>query len=130
MGTSERNRILVVDDDEALGRMLAACLELSGYQVDTQTHGAAALQAATERQPDLVILDLRLPDMSGFDVCKELRRLFHPWEVPILMLTGVDQPLAQLRGFACGADAYLIKPTASDELLRTVALLLGELELA
>ncbi len=130
MGQSGSNRILVIDDDTTFVNLLAIRLESVGYEVEIQTDGATALQAATERQPDLVILDLRLPGMSGFDVCKELRRSFHPWEVPILMLTGVDQPLAQLRGFACGADAYLTKPCDSTELFKTVAFLLGQFELS
>lgn len=130
MDQGARNRILLVDDDEPLAAILATRLRTSGFDVEVQLNGASALQAASERHPDLVVLDLRLPDMSGFDVCKELRRLFHPWEVPILMLTAVDQPLAQLKGFACGADAYLTKPCDSTELLKTIAMLLGQLELA
>lgn len=130
MDTQGRNRILVVDDDTTFVNLLAIRLESVGYEVEIATSGTSAIQAATERTPGLVILDLRLPDRSGFDVCKELRRVFHPWEVPIVMLTGMDQPLAQLRGFACGADAYLTKPCDSTELFKTVALLLGQFELS
>ena len=130
MGEAGRNRILIIDDDVAFVNLLAMRLESVGYEAEAQTTGAAALQAATERHPDLVILDLRLPDMSGFDVCKELRRIFHPWDVPILVLTGVDEPIAQLRGFACGADAYLTKPCDSTELFKTIAMLLGQVELS
>jgi DNA-binding response OmpR family regulator len=129
MGQTGRNRVLVIDDDTTFANLLTIRLESVGYEVEITTDGTTALQAATERHPDLVILDLRLPDMSGFDVCKELRRIFHPWEVPILMLSDVDQPIAQLRGFACGADAYLTKPFDSTELFKTVALLLGQFEL-
>lgn len=130
MDQGRRDRILIVDDDETLATLLAARLRSSGFEVEIQLNGLSALQAASLRHPDLVILDLQLPDRSGFDVCKDLRRLFHPWDVPIVMLTAVDQPLAQLKGFACGADAYLTKPCDSTELLKTVAMLLGQLELA
>ncbi len=130
MGQTGGNRILVIDDDTTFANLLAIRLESVGYEVEIQTSGTAALQAAAERTPNLVILDLRLPDMSGFDVCKELRQSFHPWEVPILMLTGVDEPLAQLRGFACGADAYLTKPCDATELFKTIAMLLGQFELS
>lgn len=130
MGEAGRNRILVIDDEAMFANLLARHLQAVGYEAEVQTTGAAALQAATERHPDLVILDLRLPDMDGFEVCKELRRIFHPWEVPILMLTAIDQPISQLRGFACGADAYLTKPCDTTELFKTIALLFGHFELS
>lgn len=130
MHQGRRDRILIVDNDETLAATLSARLRSFGFEAEIQLDGLSALQAAGLRHPDLVILDLRLPDMSGFEVCKDLRRLFHPWDVPIVMLTDVDQPLAQLKGFACGADAYLPKPYDPTELLKTVAMLLGQLELA
>jgi two-component system phosphate regulon response regulator PhoB len=121
-----RKRLLVVEDEEALARLLKWHLETVGFDVATVTTGAEALRLAAEQQPDLVILDLRLPDMHGYDVARQLRKLFHPWVVPILMLTGMDQPIDQLRGFAHGADAYLTKPYEPAEVLRIVGLLVGE----
>ncbi|MBI4598000.1 MAG: response regulator, partial [Candidatus Omnitrophica bacterium] len=87
--------------------------------------GKAAISWAVEHQPDLVILDLVLPDMDGHKVCQELRRLYSFWALPVLILTAKNQPIDQLRGFAHGADAYMTKPFESGELLRTVALLVG-----
>ena len=125
MGTSKRSRILVIEDDAAMARLLRALLECAGHEVQTQGSGSAALTDAAEMTPDLVILDLGLPDMNGYEVCRQLRQQFQPWSLPILMFTGMDKPVDQLRGFAFGADAYLTKPCEPEELLKTVALLLG-----
>lgn len=124
--TGPRKRILVVEDDEPLAELMKLKLESEGFEVTTQHRGAAALGYAAEHPLDLVILDLKLPDINGYEVAKELRKLYHPWVLPLIMLTGMDRPADQLRGFANGADAYLTKPYEPDELMRTIALLLGE----
>ena len=126
MDGARRKQILVVEDEEALARYLKWELESVGFEAQTVLLGKAGLQYAAEHQVDLVILDLRLPDIHGYQVAQELRKLYHPWAVPILMLTAMDQPIDQLRGFAHGAEAYLTKPCESSELLKTVGLLLGE----
>lgn len=125
MRTSKQGRILVIEDDAAMARLLRVLLECAGYQVRAENSGAAALTEAAETPADLVILDLGLPDMNGYEVCRQLRQRFQPWSLPILMFTGMDKPVDQLRGFAFGADAYLTKPCEPEELLKTVALLLG-----
>lgn len=122
----QRRRILVIEDDEALASSLQRLLELEGFEVQVQHAGNSAVLQAAERQPDLVILDLRLPDLHGYRVCEELRKLYHSWVIPVVMLTGMDAPIDKLRGFAHGADAYLTKPCDRDELIRTVRQLLGE----
>ena len=119
-------RIMIVEDDEPLAHLIKMSLEAEGFEVEVQTDGVPALRYAADHPLDLVILDLKLPDISGFDVAKQLRRLYHPWVLPLLMLTGLDKPADQLRGFAHGADAYLTKPYEPDELLKTINLLLGE----
>ena len=124
MMAESHQQILVVEDEEAQARLLKLLLESAGYDVQTEGRGSAALSFAAEHRPDLVILDLRLPDMGGYEVCQRLRKLFHPWPVPTVMLTAMDKPIDQLRGFAHGADAYLTKPCESDELLKTIASLL------
>ena len=121
-----RKSILVVEDEPHVAKMIARRLELSGYEVHIEGTGQGALVYLAEHQPDLVTLDLRLPDLSGLEVCKHLRQHYGSWAMPVLMLTALDQPIDQLRGFAHGADAYLTKPFESDELVETVALLLGE----
>jgi len=126
MDTPRRKRVLIVEDEEALSRLMRWQLESVGFEVKTETHGATALAFAAEHRPDLVILDLRLPDIHGYEVCRQLRKVYHPWIVPILMVTAMDKPIDQVRGYAHGADAYLTKPYEEAELLRTVTLLLGE----
>ena len=121
----QRERILAIEDDAAMSRLLRALLEGAGYEVRTEGSGAAGLTGVVDTPPDLVILDLGLPDMNGYEVCRQLRQRFNPWSLPILMFTGMDKPVDQLRGFAFGADAYLTKPCDPEELLKTVALLLG-----
>lgn len=117
-------RILIVEDNEALARGLRLQLEERGFQVHTESLGSKALGFVAEHPVDLVILDVKLPDMSGYDVCKQLRRISQPWMIPVLILTAMKEPVDQLRGFAHGADAYLTKPFEISELLKTISLLL------
>lgn len=110
MVTAERKHVLVVDDETKIAGLLKAYLESSGYAVDTQETGLAALDAVREHQPDLVILDLKLPDISGYEVSDQLRQVYNHEQLPILMLTSMDRPEDRERGFEHGADAYLSKP--------------------
>lgn len=121
-----QKRILVVDDESRICRLLKQYLECYGYAVETAESGERALVRALESRPDLVVLDLRLPDRHGFEVCQQLRKHYHPWAVPILMLTAMDRPADQLRGFAFGADAYMRKPFVLEEVRKTISLLLGQ----
>jgi len=119
-----RKMILIVEDEEKIATLIAAQLELVGYDVHTEGQGRPALEYAAEHRPDLVVLDLRLPDIDGYTVCKELRRLYHSWTVPVVMVTGLDQPIDQVRGFAHGADAYMTKPFDLGELVEVITTLL------
>ena len=119
-----KDRILVVEDDVQLCRMLSRILENGGYAVRTVSCGSAALQDVEREPPDLVILDVKLPDIDGYKVCQHLREAYRGAGPKILMLTAMNQPVDQLRGFAHGADAYLVKPCEPMELLRTVGVLL------
>jgi len=119
-----RARILVVEDEEALARLLKSHLERAGYDVHVEHKGKPALVFAAEHRTDLVVLDLMLPDMSGYNVCVELRKLYHPWILPVVMLTALNQPKHQLLGFSHGARAYLTKPVQAIELLDTIAVML------
>lgn len=118
--------ILIVEDEETLARTVKMRLESLGYEVHTETYGRLGINYASEHRLDLVILDVNLPDINGYQVARELRKIYHPWVLPILMLTIKNEPVDQLRGFAHGADAYLTKPFDSGELFQTVALLTGQ----
>lgn len=123
MGTQQK-QILLVDDDEALARLVKSRLESVGFKVQVEGSGKSAMSCVVEHRLDLIILDINLPDMNGYQVARELRRISLPWTLPpILMLTVRDAPMDQLRGFAHGADAYLTKPFDSTELFETVTLL-------
>lgn len=127
METKRRERILIVEDDEDVAKVLKGRLEREGYETLAKGTGKAALSYAADHRPDLVVLDVGLPDISGLEVAKRLRKIYLPWTVPILMLTARDQPVDKLYGFAHGADSYLTKPYDAAELCQTVKLLLGEL---
>ena len=126
MAAQHEGLILVVEDEPSVGKLLQQHLEWVGYTTVHVASGKAALIYAAERRPNLVILDLRLPDMGGYEVCRQLRRLYHASVLPVVMLTAMAQPVDQVRGFAHGADAYLTKPYDAEELLKTVEVLLGQ----
>lgn len=126
MTEGKRKHILIVDDSLEIGELLKERLMVEGFEVHVETHGSPALLYASEHMPDLAILDLNLPDMSGYDVCRELRRLSRPWTVPVVMLTGMARPSDKLKGFASGSDVYLTKPVDTNDLIRTVAGLLDD----
>jgi two-component system KDP operon response regulator KdpE len=117
-------RILVVDDEPALRRTLQANLGARGYDVTAAETGEAALQQAGVQLPDLVILDLMLPGLSGLDVCRALRAAS---AVPILVLSARGEEQTKVQALDLGADDYLTKPFGMDELLARVRALLRRL---
>src|SRR5688500_4905071 len=100
-------KILVVDDDPHILSILGRGLRFEGYEVEVAADGGAALRAARFQLPDLIILDVMLPDISGVDLCKRFRREGH---MPILMLTARDAIEDRIQGLDSGADDYLVKP--------------------
>lgn len=120
-------KILVVDDEAILLDTLRYNLSKAGHQVHTAADGAAALRLAREDPPDLVILDVMLPQMDGFEVCRILRQGSN---VPILMLTARDEELDRVLGLELGADDYLTKPFSMRELLARVKAMLRRSELS
>lgn len=116
--------ILLIEDEGDAAALLTMRLQAEGFQVHVEDTGGAALRYAAEHRPDLVILDLKLPDMSGYDVCLKLRQVWRPAAVPILMLTARGQSIDRWVGFAHGADAYLTKPYEPSELLLVIEQLL------
>ncbi|HLZ09449.1 MAG TPA: response regulator transcription factor [Chloroflexota bacterium] len=116
-----KERILVVDDDAAITAALRRSLSFEGYNVDVAHDGEEGLREARDRVPDLVILDVLMPGIDGFEFCRRMRSSD---DTPILMLTARDDIADRVRGLDAGADDYLVKPFASDELLARVRALL------
>jgi DNA-binding response OmpR family regulator len=110
-------RILVVEDDPALSQILRDNLLFEGFEVDCVSDGSLALERCAASAPDLVVLDITLPGLSGFEVCRELHQRGH---IPVLMLTARVQKADKIRGLELGADDYITKPFDLDEFLARV----------
>ena len=114
--------LLLVDDDDNLRSMLEAALSHHGFEVTAFENGRKALDAAPEVDPDLIVLDVMMPDLDGFEVCRRLRSEGN--KVPVLFLTARDTVEDKVRGLTLGGDDYLVKPFSLEELVaRTQALL-------
>jgi len=112
------DRILVVEDEARIASFISRGLRLEGYQVDVAPNGETALDKAFDNPPDLIILDLMLPDIGGLEVCRQLRAAGA--DEPVLMLTAKDAISDRVAGLDAGADDYLVKPFALDELLARI----------
>jgi two-component system phosphate regulon response regulator PhoB len=120
-------RVLVVDDEKDIVALVAYHLAKAGYRVSTASTGTEALQAAREERPALVVLDLMLPGMSGFEVLEQLRAAENTREVAVLMLTARREEADRIRGLSLGADDYLAKPFSPQELVLRVGAILRRL---
>ena len=107
-------RILIVEDEKKIARFLELELQHEGYEVQTAGDGRTGLSLALSWEPDLMILDLMLPGLSGIEVCRRLR---HDSDLPIIMLTAKDDVSDKVMGLDMGADDYMTKPFAIEELL-------------
>ena len=121
------HRILVVDDEPDITALVAYHLARAGYRVSTAANGTEALKLARTERPDLIILDLMLPGVSGYDVLAELRRLDETRDVGVILLTARREEVDRIRGLTLGADDYLTKPFSPAELSLRVAALLRRL---
>jgi len=116
-----RTKIMVVDDDKGILEILRYNLEKEGYQFIGSTTGSQALEMAYEEKPDLIILDIMLPGISGLEVCRILRNNL---DVPIIMLTAKAEEIDKIVGLELGADDYITKPFSMRELQARVKSLL------
>lgn len=119
MRTNPTSIVLVVEDNEDLAFGLSKSLEEAGYDVDVATDGTSAIEKAIAIKPSLVVLDLMLPDMSGYDVLKALRRAHI--DAPVIILTAKGAETDKLHGFRLGADDYVTKPFSVSEVLARVS---------
>ena len=118
----EKKRILIVDDDAEIRDLLEFDISSSGYFVDTASDGMEGLNKALNNKYDLILLDVMMPKMNGFDVCKNIRQA--KINVPILMLTAKGTISDKTSGFDSGADDYLVKPFDIQEVLLRIRVLL------
>jgi len=117
-------KILVVDDEPSLLRLTGYSLEIEGYEVITAQTGAEALKKVHTERPDLIVLDVMLPDMNGLEVCRQLRSSPEMVDLPIIMLSARTQVTDRVKGLKSGADEYVTKPFDSDELVARIETLL------
>jgi len=117
--------VLVADDDSDIRELVSFKLGQAGYEVLAVGDGAEALEAARAHRPDLAILDLMMPGLSGLDVCSQLRREEATAAVPVIMLTAKAQEQDVATGFAAGADDYVVKPFSPRELVSRVQAVLA-----
>ena len=111
------SKILIIEDEEAIADLEKDYLELSGFEVEIQNNGDVGLQEALSKEFDLIILDLMLPGMDGFEVCKRIR---DEKNVPILMVSAKKDDIDKIRGLGMGADDYMTKPFSPSELVAQV----------
>jgi two-component system, OmpR family, phosphate regulon response regulator PhoB len=121
------HRILVVDDEPDITALVAYHLAKAGFRVSTAANGPDALKAAREERPDLIILDLMLPGVSGYDILAELRKREETRDVGVILLTARREETDRIRGLSLGADDYLTKPFSPQELSLRVGGLLRRL---
>jgi two-component system alkaline phosphatase synthesis response regulator PhoP len=123
---TKKKKILITEDDPSYRRFLSYFLEKEGYKVITASDGLEGLFKAQQEKPDLLILDIMLPGMDGFEICNHLRAELETTHTPILMLSAKGQDADKSIGLSIGADEYLTKPVESSILLRTIESLLAK----
>jgi DNA-binding response OmpR family regulator len=124
---SNKKRILAVDDEPRYTWAIQSILEAIGYEVMTAPDGEQAIDLTSTYKPDLILLDVRLPDSNGYDVCRKIREYS---TVPVIMLTALAEERDKVRGLDAGADDYITKPFSAQELLARVRALLRRIEFA
>jgi two-component system phosphate regulon response regulator PhoB len=120
----KQSKILVVEDDHDIAQLLAITMKKAGLEVAISENGSEALTLIRRHPPDLLILDLMLPGMDGFEVCKEMKREPRTAAVPVLILTARGEEIDRIIGLELGADDYVVKPFSPRELLLRVRAIL------
>ncbi|MBW4578987.1 MAG: response regulator [Tildeniella nuda ZEHNDER 1965/U140] len=120
-----KQTILVVDDDANIRRILATRLSMAGYMVSTAPDGAQALNSFHQQAPDLIVLDVMMPELDGYDVCRTLRK---ESDVPIILLTALASVADRITGLEAGADDYMVKPFSPKELESRIRCILRRID--
>ena len=121
----EKKRILIVDDDENIAELISLYLVKECFDTEIAADGESALEKFKEYQPQLILLDIMLPGMDGYDVCREIRKSSN---VPIIMLSAKGEVFDKVLGLKIGADDYMIKPFDSNELVARVQAVLRRVQ--
>ncbi|MCW8858974.1 MAG: response regulator [Deltaproteobacteria bacterium] len=120
-----QKKILIVEDEESLLKLESILLTTKGYLVQGATTGLAALEAVADEPPDLILLDIMLPELDGFEVCERLKKNPETRHIPVILLTAKKTPEDIARGTAVGAEHYITKPFKSTMVMETIEKLLG-----
>jgi CheY-like chemotaxis protein len=121
-------KILVIDDDLETRSLIQIILSKEGYELTTARSGETGLQLAKKTRPDLVLLDVMMPDMDGFEVCRRFRNNPELAHTPIIMFTAANRPQDKAEGFAAGVNDFLSKPTTGGELIERIRMQLGQMD--
>lgn len=120
-----QKKILIVEDEESLLKLESILLTTKGYLVQGATTGLAALEAVAEEPPDLILLDVMLPELDGFEVCRRIKGDAKTRHIPVVLLTAKKTPEDMARGDEVGADQYITKPFKSNMIMDIIAKLIG-----
>jgi len=119
-------RILIAEDERDIRDLIAFTLRFAGYEVLTANNGEEAVQMTQKELPDLVLTDVRMPKMTGYEACKQIKADPRTQHIPVVFLSAKGQEAEVQSGMAAGADEYLLKPFAPDQLTRKVAEILSK----
>ncbi len=117
-------RILIAEDERDIRELIVFTLEFGGFQVIAAANGQEAVELARQHRPDLIILDVRMPKMSGYEACRILKSQEETRTIPVVFLSAKGQEAEIRQGMEAGADAYILKPFAPDELIQQVRAIL------
>lgn len=116
-----KEQVLVVDDDAAINGLICEYLRLSGYEAHSASDGDGALREVSHEVPSIIVLDIMLPDIDGYEVCRRLRARPETAQVPVLMLSALGDEKSRARASQAGATEFLAKPFDPDQFLETIA---------
>ncbi|MGG2027846.1 response regulator transcription factor [Gottfriedia sp. S16(2024)] len=110
-------KVLIIEDDQSIALLQRDYLEINDFEVEIESNGKSGLQKALSKEYDLIILDLMLPELNGFEICKKIRE---SKDIPILIVSAKTEDIDKIRGFGLGADDYIMKPFSPSELIARV----------
>ncbi len=119
-------KILVAEDERDIRDLIAYVLKYAGFEVEVASNGAEAVEKAPQVKPDLILLDVRMPRMTGYEACRQLKKMPEIQNVPVVFLSAKGQDNEIDEGLEVGAKDYILKPFAPDELIQQVQQILGE----